>query len=160
MLAQHSEGFSSCFCGHWEVSLRSPTSNWESAWPLSPHLDVQLESFHRLLQHGRPLLLGQLHAVHPAPVQLLEAVGAAHAGEGEERQPLFAAQPQRFLGDFPQHLTARQIAKVAGVGVGNEQLRVLFANLKQKGAKYAFRLILLSSPNFIGKVVICPGWHS
>ena len=70
------------------------------------HLDVQLKGVHGLLQHRRLLLLRQLDAVHPAPVQLLEAVGAAHAGEGEERKPLFVAQPERLLGNFPQHLTS------------------------------------------------------
>lgn len=70
------------------------------------HLDVELEGRHGLLQHRRLLLLRQLDAVHAAPVQLLEAVGAGHAGEGEKRQPLFAAQPKRLLGDFSQHLSS------------------------------------------------------
>ena len=74
--------------------------------PLSSHLDVQLEGVHSLLQRRLPLLLRQLDAVHPAPVQLLEAVGAGHAREGEKRKPLFAAQPQGFLGNLPQHLTS------------------------------------------------------
>ena len=74
--------------------------------PLHSHLDVELEGVHGLLQRRLPLLLRQLDAVHPAPVQLLEAVGAAHAGEGEKGKPLFAAQPQRFLGNLPQHLTS------------------------------------------------------
>lgn len=61
--------------------------------PSFAHLDVKLEGGDGLLQHRRPLLLRQLDAVHPAPVQLLEAVGAAHAGKREKRKPLFAAQP-------------------------------------------------------------------
>lgn len=70
------------------------------------HLDVELERRHRLLQHGRPLPLRQLDAVHAAPVQLLEAVWAAHAREGEKWNPLCAAQPKRLLGKFTQHLSS------------------------------------------------------
>lgn len=58
-----------------------------------PHLDVELKCVNSLLQQHHPLLLRQLDAVQPAPVQLLESIGAAHARKGEEGEPLFAAQP-------------------------------------------------------------------
>lgn len=73
--------------------------------PEVSHLYVQLKGLHGLLQHRGLLLLRQLDAVHPAPVQLLETVGAAHAGEVEEGKPLFAAQTKRFLGNLSQHLS-------------------------------------------------------
>lgn len=138
---QVSHGVTSCFrwfqcefwsdflCCFWSLTQRSPPVRWMRS---APHLDVELEGGDGLLQHRRPLLLRQLDAVHPAPVQLLEAVGAAHTGEGEERKPLFAAQPEGLLGDFPQHLTTWQIAEITSVGVGHQQLWALPANLKHK----------------------------
>lgn len=57
-----------------------------------PYLNVELKGSEGLLQHRAPLLLRQLHAVHPAAVQLLEQVGAGDARESEERHAIAAAQ--------------------------------------------------------------------
>lgn len=64
-----------------------------------PYLNVELEGSEGLLQHLAPLLLRQLHAVHPAAVQLFEQVGAGDAGESEEGQAVAAAQLHGLLGD-------------------------------------------------------------
>lgn len=91
----------------------------EKIRPEVSHLYVQLKGLHGLLQHRGLLLLRQLDAVHPTPVQLLETVGAADTGEVEEGKPLFAAQTERFLGNLSQHLSPREITEVASVGVGH-----------------------------------------
>lgn len=57
-----------------------------------PYLNVELEGSEGLLQHRAPLLLRQLHAVHPAAVQLLEQVGAGDAREGKEPHTVAAGQ--------------------------------------------------------------------
>lgn len=97
-----------------------------------PYLNVELEGSEGLLQHLAPLLLGQLHAVHPAAVQLFEQVGAGDAGESEERQAVPAAQLQGFLGDPTQDLPSRQVTQVAGVSVGHQVLGILLPDLKRK----------------------------
>lgn len=112
--------------GQWHLAVSLTPRLW-SSWV---YLNVQLEGVDGLLQHRRPLPLCQLDAVHPAPVQLFEAVGAGHPWEGEERKPLFAAQSQRLLGNFSQYLTSWQVTKISSVGMGHQQLRALFANLK------------------------------
>lgn len=112
--------------GQWHLTVSLTPRLW-SSWV---YLNVQLKGVDGLLQHRRPLPLCQLDAVHPAPVQLFEAVGAGHPWEGEERKPLFAAQSQRLLGNFSQYLTSWQVTKISSVGMGHQQLRALFANLK------------------------------
>lgn len=98
--------------------------------PPPPHLDVQLKGPHCLLQHAVPLLLRQLHAVHPAAIELLEQVGAGNAREGKERQTIGAFQPHGLLGNSAEHLPSRQVSQVSRVSVSNQELRVFFANLK------------------------------
>lgn len=75
----------------------------------APYLNVELECSDSLLQDAVPLLLRQLHAVHPAAIQLFEQVGAGHAREGKERQTLAALQPHGLLGDPTQDLPSRQV---------------------------------------------------
>jgi len=96
------------------------------------HLDVELEGSEGLLQHAAPLLLCQLHAVHAAPVQLLEEVRAADARKREEGQALSALQPERLLRDAAQHLPARQVAQIACVSVSQQILGVISAHLRHK----------------------------
>ena len=98
-------------------------------WLSVTHLYVELEGCDGLLQHPLALFLGQLDAVHAAPVQLLEEAGAAHGREREERQTLSALQAQGLLGYAPQHLPSRKVSEVTSVGVGNQLFRVLLPNL-------------------------------
>lgn len=94
------------------------------------YLNIEFKRPHGLLQDAVPLLLRQLHAVHPAAVQLLEEVGAGHAREGKEGQTLASLQAHGLLGDPAQDLPSRQVAQVAGVGVSNEELWVLLTDLE------------------------------
>ncbi len=96
------------------------------------YLNVELERSDSLLQHAVPLLLRQLHAVHPAAIQLFEQVGAGHTREGKERQTIAAFQPHGLLGDSTQDLPSREVTKVTGVSVGKQKFRVFFTNLKKK----------------------------
>lgn len=96
-----------------------------------PYLNVELEGSDGLLQHLAPLLLRQLHAVHPAAVQLLEQVGAGDTRESEERHTLAAAQLQGFLGDPTQDLPSRQVTQVPGISMGYQVLGILPPDLKK-----------------------------
>lgn len=98
----------------------------------APHLNVKLEGSDGLLQHAVPLLLRQLHAVHPAAVELFEQVGAGDSGEGKERQTLVALKPHGLLGDSTQDLPSRQVTEVPGVSVGNQKFRIFFTDLEKK----------------------------
>jgi len=100
--------------------------------PAAAYLNVELERSDGLLQHAVPLLLRELHAVHPAAIQLFEPVGAGHSGEGKERQTLAALQPHGLLGDPTQDLTSRQVTEVTSVSMGNQEFRVFFTDLKKK----------------------------
>lgn len=97
-----------------------------------PYLNVELEGSDGLLQHLAPLLLRQLHAVHPAAVQLFEQVGTGDARESEERHTVAAAQLQGFLGDPTQDLPPRQVTQVAGISMCQQVLRVLLPDLKKR----------------------------
>lgn len=116
---------------------RKPPLDWyffpfASSCKSRPYLNIQLEGSAGLLQHLAPLLLRQLHAVHPAAVQLFEQVGAGDAGESEERQAVVAAQLQGFPGDPTQDLPSRQVTQVAGVSVGHQVLWILLPDLKKR----------------------------
>ena len=109
LLQLQGQRFSCCLCFWFSRSALTITC---------PHLNVQLEGSDGLLQHAAPLLLRELHAVHPAAVELLEAVGAGDSEEGKERQTLLVLQPQGLLGHSNQDLAARQVSEVPGVSVG------------------------------------------
>lgn len=96
------------------------------------YLNVELKCSHCFLQNTFPLLLRQLHAVHPAAIQLFEQVGAGHAGESKEGQTLAVFQPHGLLGNPTQDLPSRQVTEVPGVSVGNQEFWVLFTNLEKK----------------------------
>lgn len=102
------------------------------------YLNVELKCSHCFLQNAVPLLLCQLHAVHPAAIQLFEQVRAGHAGKSKEGQALAVFQPHGLLGNPTQDLPSRQVAKVPGVSVGNQEFWVLFTNLGGKNINCYF----------------------
>ena len=57
----------------------------------SAYLDVGLKGPDGFIQQLLALLFGQVDAVHAAAVELLEAVRARYAREGEEGQPFLTA---------------------------------------------------------------------
>lgn len=119
----------------------NPRKIYFSLYPLGmsqPYLNVELEGSDGLLQHLAPLLLCQLHAVHPAAVQLLEQVGAGDAGESKEQHTLAAAQLQGFLGDPPQDLASRQVTQVPGISMGKQVLGIFLPDLKKRSTLLLF----------------------
>ena len=110
------------------VMLRKTIKRKSVSLP-SANLYVELKGLDSFLQHPCPLLLRQLHAVHPAAVELFEPVGAWHARKGEERHTLAALQPQGLLGNAAKDLTPGQVTQVTGICVGKQELWILSSDL-------------------------------
>lgn len=107
---------------------------------IAAYLNVELKCSHCFLQNTFPLLLRKLHAVHPAAIQLFEQVGAGHARESKEGQTLAVFQPHGLLGNPTQDLPSRQVTKVPGVSMGNQEFWVLFTNLGEKWLIVIFQI--------------------